>query len=222
MALLVTTQVAGCGAAQDPATGRIGALRSSQARDAAREAGLDVAVQDFMARAARGATATFTARYAAGTDRFVVHQRPPDRRVDVQAGGRVVEAVVVAGDEVVVCERPAARWTCEAAAGDDGRAGPAGVGAFSPEVMARTIEALRDSAGAYTLSVDRRTVAGVAASCLVTETTAAEEDAGGTFCVAPDGAPLLLATAGSPVLRAITYRRGAAAADVARPDASPG
>jgi hypothetical protein len=164
---------------------------------------------------------SFSATYRAGADRIVVHQRPPRRRVDVLAGGVAREAVVSDGRGEVRCERPAGGgWSCGRVPGGEAGGGAGGFGAFSPELVARTVEALEEAAGSFTLEVIERRIAGVDASCL--RSVPVVEDAGigpAWLCVTADGVPVLLDRGdGSPELRAVAYRRGASAEDVARPD----
>jgi hypothetical protein len=213
----------GCSRGDDPSWREVADERAAQARSAAATAGLPADVQDVLALAARAPAARFTATYASGAERLVVAQVPPRRRVDVLgAGGTPVESVVTDGDGGAVrCERPGngggggGRWRCTEV---DGEA--AAVGAFSPELVARTVEALAASAGAYRTDVYVLTVARVRARCL--RSTPVDAAAGGgpsQLCVAADGVPLLLDRGdGTPVLRAVAYRASAADEDVRRPD----
>src|SRR5438477_13049382 len=75
---------AGCGRHTSPAQ-RAADEREKQARDLARQAGLSVDVQDFLARYASAAAHRFEVTYApspSGTT-VVLVQDPPRRRVDV-------------------------------------------------------------------------------------------------------------------------------------------
>lgn len=214
-----------CVGGQQPSERELADRRAQQAIAAAAEAGLPDDVQELLATAARAPAASFSATYRAGADRVVVHQRPPRRRVDVVVGGLAREAVVSDGGRDVRCERSdGAPWTCTPLpAGDEGR-GAIGFGAFSPELVARTVETLEDAAGAFTLEVVGRRIAGVEATCLRSAPAGAGAGAGPAWlCVAPDGVPLLVDRGdGSPELRATAYRRGAADDDLARPDRPAG
>jgi hypothetical protein len=218
---LVGAATAGCSRGDGSGIEEVARLRESQARAAAADAGLGSSVQDFFGQAARAPSARFSATYVSGADRIVVHQVPPRRRVDVVAGGVVREAVVVAeGEAPVRCDRPAgSRWTCTPDPAAD-----AGVGAFSPELVARTVEALADGASSFRTEVVDARIAGVRARCLQSTPLAAAMPATSSqLCIAPDGVPLLLDRGdGSPVLRAVAYLARASRGDVARPDRSSG
>lgn len=210
----------GCSRGDDPSWVEVAGMRERQARAAAAEAGLPAPVQEVLGRAARAPAATFSATYASGSDRLVVTQRPPRRRVDVVGtGGAPLESVVSDGEGGTVrCERAsraaADRWACRAATGASGA-----VGAFSPELVARTVEALTASASTYRTDVYDLTVAGVHVQCLRSTPVDPTTGPPSQLCVAPDGVPLLLDRGdGTPILRAVAYRPSASAADVARPD----
>jgi hypothetical protein len=227
LAAVLALAAPACGRSGEPSADDLADRRARQAVAAAAEAGLPEEVQDVLGTAARAPSASFSATYRAGADRVVVHQRPPRRRVDVVVGGVAREAVVSDGDGEVRCQRPAGRpWTCTPAPAGATEAGSraGGFGAFSPELVARTVEALEDAAGAFTLEVVERRIAGVEASCLRSAPVDGAGDGGGDaapawLCVAPDGVPLLVDRGdGTPELRAVAYRSGASSDDVARPD----
>lgn len=225
VALALAMALAGCAGDHEPGAAELADRRARQAVAAAAEAGLPDDVQELLGTAARAPAASFSATYRAGVDRVVVHQRPPRRRVDVIVGGVARESVVSDADGEVRCERPAGElWTCRPVRAGEAAGGTVGFGAFSPELVARTVEALEDAAGAFTLDVVERRIAGVDASCLrsAPAAAAADEERGSAtawLCVAPDGVPLLVDRGdGTPELRAIAYRRGASVGDVGRPD----
>ena len=218
---LALVALAGCSRGDDPSRREVADLRARQARAAAADAGLPADVGALLGVAARAPAATFSATYVAGSERIVVHQVPPRRRVDVVVDGSAREAVVIdeSAGTAVTCVRPASKpWACES--NDAPAGGGFAGGAFSPELVARTVEALADGADTYRTSVSSRTVAGVRASCLVSTPVAGVEGATTSqLCVAPDGVPLLVDRGdGAAVLRAVAYRPTAADQDVARPD----
>jgi hypothetical protein len=248
---LAGVALVGCSRGDDPsAADAVMAQRERQARSAAAEAGLPRDVQSVLGLAARAPAASCVVTYSSGTDRLVVAQRPPRRRVDVLGeGGAPVESVVTDADGGVVgCSRArtgtssARRWRCRKVAAEAGALPAAGAGAFTPELVARTVEALAAARDAFTVDVYRLRLAGVTATCLrstptdpgppstsdapsaTAPTTSASASASASvaqLCVAPDGVPLLLDRAdGTPVLRAVAYRPSASAADVRRPDHS--
>lgn len=224
LALALVLAPAACAGDEEATAGALADRRARQAVAAAAEAGLPDEVQELLATAARAPAASFSATYRAGADRVVVHQRPPRRRVDVVVGGVAREAVVSDADGEVRCERPAGEpWTCTPVPAGDRDGGAAGFGAFSPELVARTVEALDDAAGAFTLEVVERRIAGIRASCLRSTPTGdgghGASSAPAWLCVAPDGVPLLVDRGdGTPELRAVAYRSGTALDDVRRPD----
>lgn len=224
-ALALALAVGACAGEQAPTAAELADRRAGQAVAAAAEAGLPDDVQELLGTATRAPAASFSATYRAGADRIVVHQRPPRRRVDVVVEGVAREAVVSDAEGEVRCERfPGDPWTCTSVPEDDEGGGPLGFGAFSPELVARTVEALEDAAGAFRLEVVERRIAGVEATCLHSAPVDARAGAAPAWlCVAPDGVPLLVDRGdGSPELRAIAYRRGASDDDLARPDRSGG
>jgi hypothetical protein len=82
-----------------------GEQRADQNRTAALDAGLDLEVADFLALLARGDTATYRVRFpgpAEGTELEVVN-RPPDRRVELRAGGTTTEVRLVTGGQAFAC-----------------------------------------------------------------------------------------------------------------------
>jgi len=209
----------GCGT-DDDARARIADRRERQARDAAAEAGLAPEVQALLGTAARAVDARFSATFTSGDERVVVHQLPPRRRVDVFVGGIAREAYVEDGGRSWRCERPVGdEWSCSERASEEAPPTPA-LGAFSPELVARTVEALEDGAAAYDLDVHDLRVAGTATRCLRATPRAAPGDVSESrLCVAADGVPLLLDLGqGSTALRAIAYRPAADPRDVERPD----
>lgn len=170
-----------------------GDQRARQARDAALAAGLDGDVADFLARAARGLTATYQVSYPGpepGTT-LVVANRPPDRRVDLVVDGVVTEVRIVLGGEAFECRRDPDTERIDTCTRTDAVVDPPGL--FDDaldELTASLAERLDD----FTFRVTSRPVAGVEARCLVTEVREErrrpELGERGEICVAPDGALL--------------------------------
>lgn len=192
--LLALTLVAACGSdAPD-----VGEERAEQVRGAALDAGLSEAVADALALAARADSATYQVEYP-GTEgaRIIVSQSPPDRRVDVVQGDIVIESRVL---------RDGVAYRC--VAGDDPKDGSAltctrAAGALdAPGTF--TLQALEDFAAAIaavketvTVSVQRRNLAGVSATCIVSTAKAGTPLDGtdpGTseLCLSAEGAQLLV------------------------------
>lgn len=205
-ALAVAVLVTGSCEGSDDVAGE----RADQVREAALDVGLSAEVADVLALAGRGATATFQLTYE-GADgaSITVSQDPPNRRVDALAGGLIVQSQLVRGEVGYLCELPA-----------DGRPGdplecrrtvgavPA-EGAFTTEALARFTEELADAPDAFDLTVERRTIAGVEATCLVTAPRAGTPIDGttpgvDTICLSRDGAQLLVDAGGERVV-ASTY-----------------
>jgi hypothetical protein len=194
--LVVAALVAGCGGDGDD---DLGDQRADQARRAALDAGLDEEVADFLGLLSRGDTATYTVRYPAadGTE-LVVRNRPPDRRVDVEVDGEVVEVRQVVGGEAFSCTPTDDDWSCTRT---DALADPPGL--FSSGALARLSDALAERLEDYTFDVEPREVAGSDARCLVTRLRpgreAAELGYDGTICASSEGVVVLVDQAGERV-----------------------
>jgi len=180
--------------------------RVEQVRAAAEHAGLDGAVADVLALAARGATATYQVTYE-GADgaELVVSQAPPDRRVDVVTAGLIVESQVVRAGVAYRCALP-----------EGGRAGDPlectrthGAvqlpGTFTAEALSAFSDALIESADELDLTVETRTIADAEATCLVAAPAGGTElDGTGpgvdTICLSAEGAQLLVDAGGERVV----------------------
>lgn len=217
-AVIVTLLLAaGCGSD----TGDAGTDRAEQARAATVDAGLDEDVAEFLALAARGATATYQVTYPGPTPgtQLVVASRPPDRRVDVVADGQVREVRLVIDGRALTCVRPGGSGPFEPCETVDGSAEPPG--AFGERALETLTESLRERADDFTFEIESRPIAGVEATCLVTRILAGRERPelgdGGTLCVSPEGA-LVLVDQGDEVLEATDYTIEVADGTFARPD----
>ncbi len=198
-ALAVAVLLLTCPACGDD-DGGVGDERADQVRAAAREAGLPAAVADVLALAAAGPTATFQVTYA-GTEgaQLVVSQDPPDRRVDVVSSGTIVESRVLRDGVAYRCEpdpEAPGSLTCDRAAGAIDAPG-----AFTPDALDRFAEQLGASRADLELTVERRTIADVEATCLITSPrTGTTVDLSGTgaetLCVSEEGAQLLVDAGG--------------------------
>ncbi|MGH9184484.1 MAG: hypothetical protein ACRD0U_01495 [Acidimicrobiales bacterium] len=177
----------------DRATGR----RADQARQAAAEAGLDDDVQEILALAASGLDATYQVTFETTGEgegesaQLVVSQRPPDRRLDLIGADGATATSLFVDDAAYQCSKPAdGEWECVATAADTGSSAP---GVFDEDTLASTIAELAASRTVYDFSVERRQVAGVDASCLVTELRPGREPIegqgeSGTLCFSGEGA----------------------------------
>lgn len=185
--------VAGCG----DGGAQVGADRADQVRSAALRAGLPDDVASVLALAARADDASFQVTYA-GTDgaRLVVSQAPPDRRIDVMQGDRVVESRVLRDRVAYRCAPDPAGATgelrCSRAAG---AIEPAGT--FTDEALRSFTDQLAASKATLDVDVDTRKIAGVDATCL-TSTPKAGTPLDGTgpgtdvLCLSAEGAQLLV------------------------------
>ncbi|MGV3760385.1 MAG: hypothetical protein ACO1PW_12730 [Actinomycetota bacterium] len=190
---------AGCG---DDAQQEAADDRAEQVRSAALEAGLDEDVADVLALAARGAAATYQVTYPGPDDTsLVVSQDPPRRRVDVVQAGLIVESQVLVDGVSYHCTipdggRPGDELRCQRSS----TALP-GTGAFTEAALDEFTEVLVASADQVRTTVEDRTVAGQAVTCLVStprpetlpEGTEATTD---TICLDDDGVQLLVDAAG--------------------------
>jgi hypothetical protein len=170
--------------------------RASQARDAARDAGLSGDVQDFLALASRASTATFQVTYPAADEsgaEIVVSQDPPDRRIDTVKGTKILESRIRHRSTSYLCRNQDSGWTCARTA--TGAAPLAGL--FDEDAVRQTTLALKSAKVDYTFAVAGRRLAGVEATCLTTTRRrdrpgAARSPAAGTLCLSPDGVVLLI------------------------------
>jgi hypothetical protein len=196
LALLLA--VSACGGDRDA----VAADRAAQVRAAADQAGLGDDVADVLALAAEGTAGTFQVTYAGtGGAQVVVSQEPPNRRVDVLTAGLIVESQVVRDGVAYRCALPD-----RARPGDDldcsrTQGAVQALGSFSDEALDHFTDQLLASSDTLELTVERRTVADVDVTCLVTAPKAGSVlDGTGpgadTLCLSAEGAPLLVDSGG--------------------------
>jgi hypothetical protein len=194
--LLLIAALGACGDNDDGATDQ----RAGQVRDAAEEADLPDAVVDVLVLAARGAGGTFQVTYPGedGTS-VVISQAPPDRRVDVIAGERILQSQVIRGGVGYRCtppeDDPRGELVCRRSQGAIDAPG-----AFTEEALQAFTDELAASRDDLELSVEERTIAGADATCLVATPATGPGDEQGTgvetICVSEEGAQLLVDAAG--------------------------
>lgn len=182
--------------------------REDQVRTAAEEAGLPGEVADVLVLAARGIEGTFQVTYP-GEDgtALVVSQAPPDRRLDVVAGERVIESRVFRDGVGYECrppdDDPAAALVCRRAQG-----ALQTPGAFTDEALDAFTSDLAGSRDDLDLTVETRTIAEVVGTCLVAAPKESPADGTGpgveTICLSAEGGQLLV-DAGGERLVAQTY-----------------
>lgn len=211
--------LAGCGD-----DGGVADERSEQVREAAEDAGLDDDVADFLALAARGATATYQATYPGpdeGTS-IVVANRPPDRRVDVVEDEVVLQVQLALDGEAVTCSRDDDAEAIVSCERTDAIVEPPGL--FGASAMTSLTDALTDRTDDFDFTLESSAIAGVEARCLVTNLRAGRERPelaeSGTICVSPEGA-LLRVAQGDEVLEATDYTTEIPDNTFVRPDADP-
>lgn len=199
LTLAATLALGGCGD-----DGDVGDARADQVREAATESGLPADVVEVMVLAARGTTATFQVTYTGddGAD-LLVSQEPPDRRVDVLSGDRVVESRVVRDGTGYECRPP--QGDPEGALRCRRTEGALGApGAFTDEALDEFAAQLGSSQADLDLTVDEQEVAGVTATCLTAAPRAGPTDGTGsgveTLCLSAEGAPLLVDVSGERVV----------------------
>lgn len=178
--------------------------RAEQVREAATEAGLPADVVDVMVLAARGTSATYQVTYDGDDGAAVlVSQQPPDRRVDVLRGDRVVESRVVRDGTGYECRPPEGdpEGALRCRRTESALEAP---GAFTDEALDEFAAQLGSSQADLDLTVEEQEIAGVTATCLTAERRAG---AGGgpasaldTLCLSPEGAPLLVEAEGERVV----------------------
>lgn len=197
LALLVGLLASSCGGGDPVARERV-----DQVRVAARAAGLSDEVADVLVLATKGTTATFQISYeGTGGASLTVSQQPPNRRIDILTAGLVVESQLVRDGVAYRCvlpvgARPGDRLDCKRTQG----ALPA-PSAFGEAALATFTEELVGSADRFDLSVEARTIADTAATCLTAAPKAGTPlDGTGpgadTICLSAQGAQLLIDTGG--------------------------
>ena len=208
-----------CGSDDDP-----GDERAEQAEEAAREAGLDDDVADFLALAGRGPVATFQVTYPGrepGTS-FVVANDPPDRRVDVVEGDVVVEVRLVLDGEALECTRDEETDRIERCSRTDAVVEPPGL--FDEGALETLTTALAERREDFSFRVRTEPIVGVEARCLVTEIREGRKrpDLGerGEICVSPEGA-LLRIDQGGESIEATGYTTEIPDDTFTRPDRAP-
>lgn len=174
--------------------------RADQVRAAASEAGLRDDVVDVLVLAARGVEGTFQVTYPGedGTS-LVVSQAPPDRRIDVVTGARVVQSRVFRAGVGYSCappdDDPTGALVCERSEG-----ALDAPGAFSEAALDTFAEELAASRDEIDLTVETRTIADAEATCLVAVPKAGPTDGTGpgveTICLSAEGAQLLVDAGG--------------------------
>jgi hypothetical protein len=189
--LLVLTALTACGDDPSPAD-----ERAEQLRSLAEDEGLGDDVAEVLELAARGIDATFQVSYPGeeGTS-IVVSQSPPNRRVDVVAGQRILESRVVRDDVGYHCapppDDPGGQLDCTRR--ETTLDAP---GAFTEQALEAFAGELAETGDEVELRVEERTIAGVPASCLVAAPARGSPE---TICFSDEGAQLLLDTAGERV-----------------------
>ena len=210
----------GTGCGDDPGSGD---ERAEQARQAALDAGLDREVADFLGLAARGVTATYQASYPGPDDgtTLVVANRPPDRRVDLLRGDDVTEVRLVLDGEAFECTPDADSGRIETCERTDALVEPPGV--FTASALDRLTAALTERRDDFEFRLEQRDIAGVEATCLVTERRRAADDGApsgrGEICVSAEGA-LLRVEQGGETLEATSYTTEIPDGTFERPDAA--
>lgn len=196
--LLLLVGLQGC--ADDDASD----ARADQIRAAGEEAGLADEVVDVLMLAARGVDGTFQVTYPGeGGTALVVSQAPPDRRVDVVTGERVVESRVFRAGVGYSCTPPAddASGALDCRRSEGALEAP---GAFTDEALDAFVDDLSSALGDLDLTVEARTIAEVEATCLVAVPKAGPTDGTGpgveTICVSAEGAQLLVDVGGERVV----------------------
>jgi len=210
--------LAACGRSSPSPVDKVADARRAEAVQAARQAGLDAAVQAFLGRAAAAVGRSFTVTYQGpGASRTTLVQQPPDRRIDVADGG--TESLFRLTSGTFACRRdagPSAKWTCRKQATSSAGGSAAGadpdLGVFSTAQLSATVEALAAARSAYRITVASRRLAGTTATCLVAtataKATASVKASADELCIAPDGAILRIHTA-QQSLEALHYHAGA-------------
>ena len=195
LGVLCLGAVAACG--DEPSAS---GARRDQVREVAEDAGLPDDVIEVLVLAAAGVDGTFQVTYP-GEDgaSIVISQAPPDRRIDIVAGERVVESSVFRDGVGYRCEPPAddATGVLECTRRQGALDAP---GAFTAEALAAFTEDIGASLEDIELTVEQRTIADTDATCLVASPKAGPDDGTGpgaeTICLSDEGAQLLVDAGG--------------------------
>jgi hypothetical protein len=174
--------------------------RADQGRAIADAAGLPKDVGDFFASAAAGTTATYRlTRQTTGADgkplQVTVTQRPPDLRVDQFSADGTVDSTIAVDGHGYQCTMTAGQWQC----GELGNADTASSAVFGPDAVQAAKDKIAQQVADFDFRVEGRTIANVAARCLVTtrKPGQASDSAGGTtatLCISPEGVILEIDT----------------------------
>ena len=187
-----------------------GESKADQGRSIADAAGLPKEVADFFALAASGTQATYrvslnTTDAAGNKLQVTTTQRPPDVRVDsFQADGTIDSTLALQGHRYE-CTMAANQWQC----GDLGVASSSGDEVFGATAVQLAVDRFKQRAGDYDFRVERRTIANVSATCLVTARKPGHDadpslGATATLCLSPQGA-IVSAEIPSGTLTASSY-----------------
>jgi hypothetical protein len=199
--------LAGCGRASQAQHDADAAsqVRAAQARTIARQAGLGLEVQDFLAQAAAAGSVTYTVVYDQGAGQTTtVMAHPPDRRIDIQGANGSVDRVVIKGTATYLCHLTGRPWACSSGV----TAAPSGP--FTPDAITQTIASLAQLSQGYDFTVNRRPMLGQQARCLAADrkpNLAADPNVGNpaALCIAAGGVILRL-EGGGTTLQATSYR----------------
>lgn len=172
------------------------ASKADQGRSVAAEAGLPKDVADFFALAAAGTQATYrvsldTVDPAGNKLQVTTTQRPPDVRVDTfHADGTIDSSLALKGRRYQ-CTMAANQWQC----GDLGPSSSNNDDVFGATAVQLAVDRFKQRAADYDFHVEQRTIANVAATCLLTTRKPGHEQdpslgSSATLCVSHEGAVL--------------------------------
>jgi hypothetical protein len=192
------------------ACGGGGATKAEQGRSIAEQAGLPKEVADFFALAAAGTQATYRVSLET-TDpkgaklQVTTTQRPPDVRVDTFHSDGTIDSTLSVEGRRYQCTKAGDQWQC----GDLGPGAETNNEVFDPAAVQRAIDGFRQRAADYDFRVERRSIANVDATCLVTTRKPGKDKdpllgAAATLCLSPQGA-IVRAEEPSSTLAATSY-----------------
>jgi hypothetical protein len=205
--LLALAALTACTDGSGSAIDKVADARRAQAERVARDAGLPAEVQRFLGRAATGVAHRFTVVYKTADRTTTLVQRPPQRRIDVEATTNhgETESVLRLNQGTFACrDDTTAPWTCrKQAAGAEGPDPDLGV--FGPVQIADAVQTLAGAKHDYRFKVAPATIAKAKATCLVTTKPGAPPD---EICISAEGAILRVRSA-TRTLEATSYRADA-------------
>ncbi len=169
--------------------------RDAQVASIASAAGLPADVAAFFARAGR-TDGAYQVTYVVTTadkkrQQITLTQHPPDRRIDIYSPDGTIDSTFRLHGTSYQCTRTADKWQCGRLRDQADHAG-----LLDDNAAANAVATFRKRAADFDFVIDGRTIAGAAATCLVTTRKSGHDDPtlgrSATLCLSAEGAQLLV------------------------------